>query len=531
MTVDPTSTPVEEHVSPGPPPVDARGLRRSDRSDDPGPLDGTPSPGSEVDDRPAEANDPRRDLVTVLVPALLLVALAVTAPAREYWLDEGYTLAAAHRLWPSLRGEHGTMGAYYALLAPWLRISEATWWLRLLSVSTMAGAVVAFTALALRQYGRAIALRAGLLACSAYMVFDLSLELRSYALVCLLVVASWAALDHGLEQPSSRSWWVLHAACCAALPFAHGLAVLQLGAQAVALLVARPGRNVLGKAFSGYAITGGVLALLAATGLGNEGSGAWIVPPRWDEVPDMLRQLTSPVVPLAWTMAVAVLGGTTILVRRGISATSPLERFRAVQPITWGVLSVLLLLGVSILRPSQVARYTVASAFGIAILMAVAAIHLDGVARRIPVASAMLVASSLLGVVILTSDVDRPWNDAIATLERDARPGDAIVFPTDDVRLPFEANWRAEGRTAELDLIGTDEELGSLRRWLPERSVAELAEASEGAPRVWVVSEPYRHVPDRAPAYLNALADDYVVVEHHDFGGHISLDLLRRRTG
>ena len=178
----------------------------------------------------------RRTIGYIVAATAVFALLAVWSRPHEYWLDEAYSLAAAPRPWTSIRGEHGTMSAFYVMIAGWTRVSTSPWWIRALPIVTMATALITFTLLTVRQFGRAVGARAGILAASAYIVVDLGNEIRSYALVSLIVVTSWAALDHGIASPTQRRWWVLHAGCCVLLPFTHGLAMMQLGAQALALL-------------------------------------------------------------------------------------------------------------------------------------------------------------------------------------------------------------------------------------------------------------------------------------------------------
>ena len=458
----------------------------------------TSSPNTRRLDAVAPWRD-RRTIGYIVAATAVFALLAVWSRPHEYWLDEAYSLAAAPRPWTSIRGEHGTMSAFYVMIAGWTRVSTSPWWIRALPIVTMATALITFTLLTVRQFGRAVGARAGILAASAYIVVDLGNEIRSYALVCLIVVTSWAALDHGIASPTQRRWWVLHAGCCVLLPFTHGLAMMQLGAQALALLASRPGRPCIQRALAGYGAGGAVLLALVANGLGKEGPANWDPPPKWSDLPAVLSEYSSPVPILALIMATMMIIGAVIATRSAIAASTPLERFRHLQPLAWGVVSFSALLAFSLVHNHLIPRYTTASAFGFSLLLAI-------LAEREPEA----------------------WTNAITYLEAESAPGDAIIFPTDDVRLPFEANWNRDDRATELELLGTGEQLGTLRRYGPPRTIDDLVAATADADRIWVVNQGYAHVPDQTPAFLAAMAPEFEAVTDESFGRGVSITLLQR---
>ncbi|MGB3055717.1 MAG: hypothetical protein WBB52_12780 [Acidimicrobiales bacterium] len=487
----------------------------------------TSSPNTRRLDAVAPWRD-RRTIGYIVAATAVFALLAVWSRPHEYWLDEAYSLAAAPRPWTSIRGEHGTMSAFYVMIAGWTRVSTSPWWIRALPIVTMATALITFTLLTVRQFGRAVGARAGILAASAYIVVDLGNEIRSYALVSLIVVTSWAALDHGIASPTQRRWWVLHAGCCVLLPFTHGLAMMQLGAQALALLASRPGRPCIQRALAGYGAGGAVLLALVANGLGKEGPANWDPPPKWSDLPAVLSEYSSPVPILALIMATMMIIGAVIATRSAIAASTPLERFRHLQPLAWGVVSFSALLAFSLVHNHLIPRYTTASAFGFSLLLAIGAERLDRPMPRIPLATIALLITSLIGIAILAEREPRAWTNAITYLEAESAPGDAIIFPTDDVRLPFEANWNRDDRATELELLGTGEQLGTLRRYGPPRTIDDLVAATADADRIWVVNQGYAHVPDQTPAFLAAMAPEFEAVTDESFGRGVSITLLQR---
>lgn len=193
-----------------------------------------------------------------------------------------------------------------------------------------------------------------------------------------------------------------------------------------------------------------------------------------------------------------------------------------------GVVSFSALLAFSLVHNHLIPRYTTASAFGFSLLLAIGAERLDRPMPRIPLATIALLITSLIGIAILAEREPRAWTNAITYLEAESAPGDAIIFPTDDVRLPFEANWNRDDRATELELLGTGEQLGTLRRYGPPRTIDDLVAATADADRIWVVNQGYAHVPDQTPAFLAAMAPEFEAVTDESFGRGVSITLLQR---
>lgn len=210
-----------------------------------------------------------------LPPALLVVLFAsVAAQLREVWLDEAYTLAATNNLWTALRAAHGSMGAYYGFIWVWGQWSDSALWLRVPSILAMAGAVALFTKLVARLHGPRVAKWTGLCLAVSFPVLRFAAEARSYALVCLLVVGAWYALEQGVSNPDSTSAWRWHRLCCLVLPLLHGVAGLQIVLQAGALLISGVRGRTLRRASVGFFLAFAVTAIMWAVGAAH--SADWL---------------------------------------------------------------------------------------------------------------------------------------------------------------------------------------------------------------------------------------------------------------
>ena len=462
---------------------------------------------------------------------VLLVALALPGLlGRDMWLDEGYSMAAAKHPWASITREHGTMGLYYAILGAWSKVSMATWWVRSLSLLFMAAALVAFAGLLRRQWGPSVARWGCLFAAASYLVVHLAGEARSYALVLLLVTGTWAALDHAVEAPDRIDWWRWYWLGCALIPLAHGVALLQVGAQFLAVLAARPGRAALKRAIAGPVLAVGVFGALMLGGLSAEGN--WITRLTAADVVTLLESLTHPEPALAVLVGIAVLVGAVRCIRDSRRADGPLDRFRSQMYVAWGLATVAMVVVASLMRPLQVPRYTAASAFGLAGLLAVGLRRKVG-STRLPVVAAMILALLVSAGVMGGAAGDPTWSTAVGIVRSGLEPGDVLAFPNPDSRLPFEAAW-SQGPAAPAPAIGGDGAgLGTFDRFGADVDERRLARSVAGDDRVWVVAQPQAGLTDRFDDFLATptIRRTFRIVSDRTLGDRIRVVLLvARRT-
>lgn len=431
---------------------------------------------------------------------VLLVALALPGLlGRDMWLDEGFSMAAAKHPWASITREHGTMGLYYAILGAWSRVSMATWWVRSLSLLFMASALVALATLLRRQWGPSVARWGCLFAAASFLVVRLAGEARSYALVLLLVTGTWAALDHAVEAPDRTDWWRWYWLGCALIPLAHGVALLQVGAQFLAVLAARPGRTALKRAIVGPVLAVGVFGALLLGGISAEGN--WVTRLTVADAVTLLESLTHPDPGLALLVGIAVLVGAVRCTRDGLRADGPLDRFRSQMYVSWGLATVAMVVVASLVRPLQVPRYTAASAFGLAGLLAVGLRRKVG-STRLPIVAAVILALLVSAGAMGGAAGEPTWTTAAGIVRSGLEPGDVLAFPNPDSRLPFEAAWR-QGRPSPAPAIGGDRSgLGTFDRFGAEFDQRRLARSLAAGDRVWVVAQPQAGVADKLDDFL-----------------------------
>ncbi|WCO69078.1 hypothetical protein PO878_10105 [Iamia majanohamensis] len=485
--------------------------------------------------RPAPA-DPRdraaarSDLRIALPPVVLVVAASVVgALRRPVWLDEAYTVAATHDVGMAFAAARGSMALYYVFAAAWGQVVDSLLWLRAPSVLAGAAAVGIFTVAVRRQAGEAVARWAGLGVAVSYLVVRYAQEARSYALVALLVVGAWAALDRGVEDPAGQTPWRLHLLCCALLPLAHGMAALQLPMQALALLVGGVRGPALRRGL--LDIGAGLVSTVAVLAMGANGSGDWLPPLTPDRAWALLSTFIVPFPALGAAVLLTTLVASWALARRVARAGRGLDRFRLVVPLAWGPLSLALLLAVSTVRPSQLSRYALPSIFGLVLVLALATTAVDR--RRAQAADATLPIASLAMVVVLglgglaaTTDAGEPWPEAARVVAEGARPGDVIAFPTADARLPFDAAWRELDAPTAPGVVGVPTELGSVRREVEPAPVDVLASEVGTAPRLWVVVQPYMHVTNPDLVARPEVRAAYRSEQTWDLGDGITVELL-----
>lgn len=490
----------------------------------------------------------RRWLTTAGPGTALLVVLALVGlTGNDAWTDEAVSVAATVQLAEVLDRTAGTMAAYYVVLDRWITVSASLWWLRFLSVLAAVAGLSVTVAVARRFRGARVALWTGLLSGGSFMVVRYAREMRSFAMVVLVVAAAWWVLDRIVAEPRGWRWPVAHAALAVLAPLTHGLALIPVLAQAPALALARaPGRvwlRVLPGLVGGIAVVG----VLYELGASEVGSGR---PLTVDNARELVLRLvggfswppSSPLDP-RWVLLGVTLYGMVLALHRTRRAGDVVGRFRAVAPAAWAFGTVVALLVLSVARPNLVDRYAIGSVPAFALLQADAALHVHarwlGSAgrgapawRRVPLVPGMVLALVLLAQVPLHRNYQTPWSDAVATLARAGHDGDALVVPRPSGRLMLDYAWsRHAGPLPDLAPLGPTHPLGRVQRYGSRATLGDMLAAADDYERVWVLrvemngEDPFY----RAARYSPSLAWRFDPVAEYELQGGNRLVLLVHR--
>jgi len=438
-----------------------------------------------------------------------LVGLALwRLTAASAWLDEACSVAATQQLGQVLRNTSGTMATYYVVLNGWVRVDDSLWWLRFLSVIFAAAAVLLLAVVARRLTSARVATWACLFLGGSWMLVRYAQEARSFALVVVVVTASWWALDHIVDSPRPWGWVAAHVVLCALVPLTHGLALLGVVVQAVALVLAGVGLRTLLAAAPGLAV-----AVATAGGLYLHGAsdvGTWADPLTLGQVVDVAERLIVGYLPgrlptpVTAAATAGVLGLTLFGAALGIALARRVERgparFRALTPVVWGLGTPTALILLSVVRPSMHPRYAIASIPAIALMQATAAVDLQdrlvaavrgsgGVARlvrAIPVVPLAMVAVLAVGQVQLHRGHDTTWDDLVSAVAAEAEPGDGLYVPSVH-RMPIDVAWSYLDDPPPVLSVGHLHPLGTVRRYGTRTDGLAVTDQALAVDRLWVV--------------------------------------------
>ena len=460
---------------------------------------------------------------------------------KSLWVDEAISLGATHELVATWKGTGATMALYYALLRAWSIPSADPAWLRSMSVACTVVAVPFAWSAACRAFDRRVAaLAVGAMALLP-LVSRYAQEARSYALVLLLTSISWCALvasaraDDAGDERARRRWWGVFCAASLLAPLAHGLAALQLLGQ-VAFVAAAPDRR---RCLDRFKVVGiGVVAVTAGlVALGASDVASWIPPLSLAQARELVDTLTTPALVPQLVLLAAIALGTWTCIVRARSAATPTERWFALLPIAWGLVPPALLVVASIARPYLLARYVMASAPGLALLLALAVLGTGPAPHRIrSLAVAIpIVAALVVGQVHLHQERGDDWRAAAEVVRADAKGTDVLVLPNPSVRSAFDAAW-AEVASADATVptaLSPVEPVGQVRRFYTVHAPDVLASdvAADGAARVWLVDQAGAGFPGALDPFLeyDAIAGRFVVADDQTFSGGVRVVLLERR--
>jgi hypothetical protein len=431
----------------------------------------------------------------------------------------------------------GDMPAYYVALTGWTSLGDSRAWIRALSLLSLALAVWVLGLLVSRIDDSMTALVVCLVTSGSVLLVRYGQEARGYTLLVLLTTLSWLALVRLLEAPSARSRQLLYA-IAGLLPLVHGLAMIVLVTQAACLAVARVSARVWRSAAVAFVL--GAVLVTGAIALGADERGSSSPPLSPGVLKSVVAAQTSPYLVLSGMFALAVAWGAWLSVCKLRRATSPTERFGAAVPVVWALGYLLVLLLISVPRPTFSARYSVPAAVPISWLAGLALVDL---VRRIRpwlrltgaliAVGAVAIAVLLPGQVQVHRDRGYRWDLAAKEVATDARKGDAIVVPAGELRLPFDYAWLSVSHSTQPPAaISPSQPLGTIR-WLDvvPLAVDATVRRAQRYERLWVVHGAHSGVERPTDEFLDhpVIHKQFVTARSWTFDGGIELLLLRRR--
>ena len=422
---------------------------------EPGPVSrpARPAPDGAAPGAPASGRTgpaaPRQDWLSRSAPWLSgLVTLVVTLwRIREpsFWRDEGATLSAVHRSFPQLLGLLHRMdavhGAYYALMWPWVRLAgSGELAARLPSAVAMAVAAGVVTVLGRRLLSPGAGLAAGLAFAAIPAVSWFGQDARPFALeTAAATVASYCLvrlLDG--DRPRRRAAWYAISLVAVGLANVFGLLLVPAHAVTVAAAGRRRSPSVPGYWLAAVAGAGVLLTPLATAAWLQRGQVGWVRTPLLGAITATERLVGSPGLCLA--AAVIIAASLALSLLRG--------RLRTDWPVglpalclPWLLLPAALLIAVSWVHPLYTFRYIVFCIPAAALLIGAGLAAVGRVAG--PVALALIVVLALPAQLGERGPAGHSDNiraiDQI--LARNARPGDAAIYPQGPGMLSFAAAY------------------------------------------------------------------------------------------
>lgn len=399
-----------------------------------------------------------KDGAVVVIPAAMAAVLClVEITGRSLGFDEAASVAIASQhggaFGSAIAHDGGNMTGYYALLHVLIGIfGNGLLVVRSPSVLASAASVAVVGVLALRLFGRRVALASGLLAAVSLPLVFWGQDARGYAPMVALVAASFlafAALVEGESDERPRRWpWIAYAVFTTLALYASFVAALVVAAQLVALAIhRRPLRRVV-TALALSAVCCVPLVVLAV----RRGSGQlfWVPRPNLTGEKQVIEALTSSGLQPNFrvTSLTSVLLGLTVLLLAVVTLRIVRALWRrADRRASWGQTLVLSWLIVPVAlswlesllgQPMFVPRNL------LMLLPAVALLLGWGIAgRSVPrlVTWFMLAVLIALRALVLAPSYGvspENWRAATAYVVAQARPGDCVAFYPTDGRMAFQ---------------------------------------------------------------------------------------------
>jgi mannosyltransferase len=445
---------------------------------------------------------PRADWLPRSAPWLSgLVTLVVTLwriQKPSYWRDEGATLSAVHRSFPQLLRLLDRMdavhGTYYVLMWPWVRLAgSGELAVRLPSAVAMAIAAAVVTVLGRRLVSAGAGLAAGLAFAAIPAVSWFGQDARPFALETAAAAVASYCLVRLLNGDRLRRRAAWYAISLVAVGLANVFGLLLVPAHAITVAAGRRRSPAVRRYWlAAVAVAGVLLTPLAAAAWLQRGQVGWVRTPLLGAVMATERLVGSRGVCLA--AAVVIGTGLALSLLRGRA------RLRADWPgplaalcLPWLLLPAGLLIAVSWVHPLYTFRYIVFCIPAAALLIGAGLAAAGRVAG--PVALALLVVLALPAQ--LGERGPAGHSDNIRAIDhilaRNARPGDAAIYPQGPGMLSFAAAYPyglarlrdlmvAQSPVASSTTSGTDATPSVIRGRLAHVSRVWVAEADKPLP-------------------------------------------------
>ncbi|MFC4048989.1 glycosyltransferase family 39 protein [Actinomadura syzygii] len=442
------------------------------------------------------------------VPALLALAMGVWGAARlPLWRDEAITAEIARRSVPDIlwcaRHIDAVHAAYYLFMHGVIQVFGASEFaLRIPSIAAFAAMAAGIAVLGRKIMSGPVGLIAGLICAGAPFASHYAHEARSYSLVAALTV--WlTVLFVDLAERGSRRRYAAYGAGIALLGLVHLFALLILPAHLVTLLLTRRTRTMLrpwSAAAGGAVVAVSPLMALAVT---QRNALDWLTRPGWLDVRFLVETFTGPPI-VAYLLGAAIAVGLITARSRGPISPQALA-------VPWLLLPATVLLLVSQFHPFYTYRYVIGSLPAMALLAAAGLVRLP---YRTWLAPLVVMAVLLQPLHVEQRRPEKWWDNlrgAAQIVERESRPGDAIVFITADRRSIAEAYPDEFHGLRDVTMRRTPAEAGNFGG--EEYDPAEIGRrlTSAGTNRVWLLEGPWR-MPSLVPqdrAKVDALQRNY----------------------
>jgi mannosyltransferase len=382
--------------------------------------------------------------IALLFIALLLLALSLRLTrlgTNSLDQDEIFSAILARARLPgflwTLRHGEGNMVLYYAILRFWNHFGQSDAWIRSFSVIPALATLPAVYRIGSRTFGRRVGIMAALLLAFNGFHVQYSQSARSYSLFVFLVTLSSFFFLQSVADGSRRNWIRYIATSTLAL-YAHLFAVFVLAAHWVFLLFlprhSAPWRRL---ASSTVAIAFLGLPMEFLVFFRDNGRLSWIPRTSWRGVYSMFASLTGKpddffvlgrsTALLLFLYAIPVMISVVASAMPRLWSIDRVERRNLAFFLSWLLVPILLVLGVSVRKPMFVERYLLICLPPFILLASYGLSRL----RKTSVAAAWICVIAGLTIPGLRNHYEVPrqdWREVGKYVAAKQRIGDAAVF-------------------------------------------------------------------------------------------------------